>query len=235
MTPDLLAVVHPWTSAPGHVDVPATTDEREYELGVTSCFLSLNARVLRELDGVAVVVSPVGFVVVIMNPSDVTGDVLSLHLRTMPKSERFSPNMLWTSVPSSAARAGTSPVSTLFVNDFEDGLGNPFELRRQRKGVPYRLGGTGLERPFAAATVLPAGVWVCRVRLESCAQDAEVGTAQHADGAESSTATVILSRRGHRRAAQDRALMVVYETVSAAWNADGNAHQRRRGCLCNSR
>lgn len=227
MTPDLLAVVHPWTSAPGQVDRPARTGEEQYGLCVTACHLSINARTLRDTDGVVVVVPPVGFVVVMMTPPVITVNVMRLHLRTMPKSERFTANILCVSVPSSAVCTRTIPVSTLFVNDVEGGLGNPFQLRRHRKGVPYRLSATGRHHPSAAGTVLPRGVWVCGVRLERLEQGAVVGSAQIAEGAGCSTATVIMSRMGHRRPAVDRALKTVYDTVATTWDTQSAAHEQR--------
>lgn len=228
MKPDLLVVVHPWTTAPGRIDGPATTGEQQYPLCIAACYMFINARTLRDLDGVVVVVPPVGFVVVMMTSPVITADVMRLYLRTMPKCERFSANVLCITVPSSAARVGSCPVSTFHVNDVEDGLGNPFELRRHRKGVPYRLGAAGHEHPSAAASVLPRGVWVCRLRLVPCDQDSVDVNTQPVEGADSGTATVRLSRKGHRRAVLDRALTAIYENVATDWEAQSAAHQGRR-------
>lgn len=219
MRPDLLVVVHPWTSARGRVDTPATTGEQQYVYCTSGCALFINARTLRDLDGVVMIVPPVGFVVTTFTPPLITGDTLRLDLRTMPKCERYPANMMCLSVPSSAVRTTSCPISTLNVEDVDGSQGNPFELRRNRKGVPYQLGASGSAHPSAAAAVLPDGSWACRVGPLCHNMDAVVGSAAVDDGAESPTATVIMSRKGHRRATVDRALWAVSETVAEAWVA----------------
>lgn len=228
VTPDLLAVAHPWTRAPRSVDALATTGELQYELCTSSCYLFIDAGTLRDLDGVVVVVPPVRFVVVSMTPPAITVDVIRVYLPTMPKCERFPANILCISVPPSAPRVGASPLSTFHVTDVEDGLGSPFELRRHRKGVPYRLGAAGHEHPSAAVSVLPRGVWACRVRLVRCELDSDAVIPEIAEQAESRTATVIMSRKGHRRAVLDRAVIAIYETVATAGEARSSSHQGRR-------
>lgn len=146
----------------------------------------------------------------------------------VPKCERFPANILCISVPPSAPRVGASPLSTFHVTDVEDGLGSPFELRRHRKGVPYRLGAAGHEHPSAAVSVLPRGVWVCRVRLVRCELDSDAVIPEIAEQAESRTATVVMSRKGLRRAVLDRAVIAIYETVATAGEARSSSHQGRR-------
>lgn len=110
MTPDLLVVVHPWTTAPGSIDAPATTAEQEYVLCSSACSLFINARVLRDMDGVVVVVPPVGFVVVALTSPVISEDVMSLELRTMRKTPRYPANIFCLSVPVSAVTMTACPI-----------------------------------------------------------------------------------------------------------------------------
>lgn len=225
MRPDLLVVVHPWTSARGRIDAPATTGEQQYPLCIAGCTVLVNARTLRDLYGVVVVVPPVGFVVTTFTPPVITGDTMRLDLRTMPKSERYAANVLCLSVPSTAVTLRSCPVTTLYVDDIEGGQGNPFELRRHRKGVPYPHGATGSAHPSAAAQALPDGIWACRVGPLRRELHVTVGHGLLDDDAESRTATVIMTRKGHRRAVVERALWEVCETVARAWVAHSAGHQ----------
>lgn len=135
MRPDLLAIIHPWTTAPGRIDAPARTAEQEYELCTACCSLFINARTLREFEGFVVVVPPVGHVVMMFSPPVITGDNMRMDLRIMPKNERYAANMLCLSVPFAAVQMTSCPVTTFFVDDVDGAQGNPFELRRHRMGV----------------------------------------------------------------------------------------------------
>lgn len=163
MAANLLAVVHPWTAVKGQADAPSLTEAERQALVDAAFPLFINARILRDLNGVVVFVPPDGFVVSTLTPPAIMGDIMRLDLHTTLSDDMYRANVLCDFVPTSTRPQATSPVFLLYAENDEAILGGAFDLRRHRKGVPYRNGTSGSARPSAAASVLPQGAWICRV------------------------------------------------------------------------
>lgn len=209
--------------------------------------------VLGQSDGIVVIVPPDGHVGSTLLPTSTTEDVARLDVTVFPADEEFRANILWVVAAPSVAlpppvgsslqchaarflvRQDVPPSGGEMVFDVEGIHEAPFDLfklRRSPKGVPYHLGAQGAASRAAAATALPPGVWACRVGEEYRAYENDVDPgARHVTGPMSLTSTVTTTRKGHRRAALDRAVVAVSSAVKSFSDAMCAAHRAYEGPL----
>lgn len=187
----------------------------------------INLLVPWQTDGVVAIVLPDGHIVSTLLPTSTPEVVARLHVTVFPADEEFLANLLCVVAEPSAAlpqpggstlhchaarfllRQDVPPFEGEMVFDVEGISEAPFDLfkpDRSRMGVPYHPGAEKAARKATAENPLPQGVWACRFGEEGRAYENDVDPgARHATGPLSLTSTVAKNRKGHRRAALDRA------------------------------
>lgn len=239
MVTDLLVIVYPWALPRG--DQP--TDQVPRTLAVHPCLtvfpIFLNWRTLRDHQGAVAVLPPPGHLAYTELPPVVQGDVLRVDVHTIPEQDLYRANVLWLSMPSFARSTPVVPsphvltvyqeaitscgIHVMSVERADGAMDILHGPRTRRKGVPYRFGASGRASRSAAMTPLEPGVWACRVGSGYSVDlnEGATGEAVFVPFTTSSmTSTVSMSRRGHRRAAEDRVIDAVRDSLAAYYEVE---------------
>lgn len=209
--------------------------------------LYINTQALRDQNGAVAIIPPAGYVACAMSQSVLPSGTVFINLHIFPADGEFRTNMLWVTLPVTAApllrrervdlqttcQDNWCSVGGIVIFDVQcddDAPGGPFQLTRSGKRVLYRLGASGAASRVAAQNPLGPPGWACRVGEGYCASEVATGPAvSFGNWPVSVCSKMVVSRRGHRTTSFGRAVDAVTASVARSLAAQP-APGKRREC-----